>query len=41
MRDGPANANRRARLSKDDDERPSMPSCFETPRSAHKVARVA
>jgi hypothetical protein len=30
MRDGAANANARARVSKDEDERPSAPSCFET-----------
>ena len=31
MRDGAANANVRARVSKDEDERLGAPSCFETP----------
>jgi len=36
MRDGDANANALARVSKDEDERPSAPSCFETPRSSRE-----
>jgi hypothetical protein len=40
MRGGAANANRRARVSKDEDERPSMPSCFETPRHSVLKTRV-
>jgi hypothetical protein len=36
MRDAAANANARARVSKDEDERPNAPSCFETPRSARE-----
>jgi hypothetical protein len=36
MRDGAANANACARVSKDEDERPSTPSCFETPRSSRE-----
>jgi hypothetical protein len=34
------NANARARVSKDADERLDAPSCFETPRSADELARV-
>jgi hypothetical protein len=47
MRDGAANANARTRVSKHEDERPSAPSCFETPRSSREgcglrdLARVA
>jgi hypothetical protein len=41
MRDGAANANRRARVSKDEDGRLDVPSCFETPRIALEYARVA
>jgi hypothetical protein len=41
MRDRAANANVRARVSKDEDERPSAPSCFETPRIALECARLA
>lgn len=33
MRDGAANANVRARVSKDEDESVGVPSCFETSRS--------
>src|SRR5690349_18695919 len=40
MRDGAANSNRRARVSKDEDERPGMPSCFETPRHSVLKTRV-
>jgi hypothetical protein len=36
MRDGDANANALARVSKDEDERPSAPSSFETPRSSRE-----
>lgn len=37
MQDGAANANRRARVSKDEDERAYSRSCFETHRSASGV----
>jgi hypothetical protein len=40
MRDGAFNANRCARVSKDEDERPRMPSCFETPRHSALKTRV-
>jgi hypothetical protein len=36
MRDGAANASARARVSKDEDERPSAPSRFETPHSSRE-----
>jgi hypothetical protein len=39
MRDGAANANARARVSKHEHERPSAPSRFETPRSSREGAR--
>jgi hypothetical protein len=37
MRDGAAKSDRRARVSKDEDEPPYSPSCFETHRSAPKL----
>jgi hypothetical protein len=39
MRDRAANANGRARVSKDEDEPVHPPSCFETPRSSRESAR--
>jgi hypothetical protein len=40
MRDGAANSNARARVSKDEDEQPSAPSCFETHRSAMSLGNA-